>query len=396
MANIWDAIFGSAITANKVLASPNGSPGPLSARALVAADIPNLPASIITSGTLALAQGGTNADLSATGGATFVLAQDGSHVVSARALIAADIPNLAASKITSGALALARGGTAVDLSATGSATAFLAQDGSHVVSARSLVTGDLPSGTVTGSSLTSGNFITGAGTSAVQDSTFPFFLDPSKYVYLYHDFVSGSVGGTVVSGGSPGFVTSVSGTGAVALISSETGTYGLVQLSSGATNASAAILTINGAATAGAPYNNVVFDAKFRIKVNSTTSCNYFLGFNKNEAVGDASTDFIGIGFASAADGTTWHLVQRAASGTAVRTNITGATVSTSAYQTLRIRCTTAGTILASVDGGGEVSINSGLPTVVLTPQIALATTAAANAITMKADYFFHWYTLTR
>lgn len=45
------------------------------------------------SATLGLAYGGTNADLSATGGATYVLAQDASHVVSARALVSADIPN---------------------------------------------------------------------------------------------------------------------------------------------------------------------------------------------------------------------------------------------------------------------------------------------------------------
>lgn len=40
MANIWDAIFGSAIAANRVLASPNGSAGPLTPRAIVAADLP--------------------------------------------------------------------------------------------------------------------------------------------------------------------------------------------------------------------------------------------------------------------------------------------------------------------------------------------------------------------
>lgn len=58
-----------------------------------------------------LANGGTNADLSATGSATAVLAQDASHIVSARALVAADIPSLDASKITSGVLAGAQGGT---------------------------------------------------------------------------------------------------------------------------------------------------------------------------------------------------------------------------------------------------------------------------------------------
>lgn len=44
----------------------------------------------------------------------------------------------------SGTAGLAQGGTGVDLSASGSATAFLAQNGSHVISARSIVSGDLP------------------------------------------------------------------------------------------------------------------------------------------------------------------------------------------------------------------------------------------------------------
>jgi len=46
-------------TANYVLATPDGSPDALSLRALVANDIPSLSAAKITSGTLALAQGGT-------------------------------------------------------------------------------------------------------------------------------------------------------------------------------------------------------------------------------------------------------------------------------------------------------------------------------------------------
>src|SRR5271157_2289835 len=56
--NCWDLLFGSQVTANEVLASPNGAAGPLSPRALVAGDIPSLDASIITSGVLALARGG--------------------------------------------------------------------------------------------------------------------------------------------------------------------------------------------------------------------------------------------------------------------------------------------------------------------------------------------------
>jgi hypothetical protein len=100
----------------------------ISARSIIAADVPNLDASKITSGLLALARGGTGVDLSASGGATSVLAQDAGQVISARNLVAADIPNLDVAKITTGQLALARGGTHADLSATGGASQFLRQN----------------------------------------------------------------------------------------------------------------------------------------------------------------------------------------------------------------------------------------------------------------------------
>lgn len=89
--------------------------------------IPSLDASKITSGQLSLAQGGTGVDLSASGGSTKILAQDALHVISARDLVAGDIPSLAASKITTGQLSLARGGTGADLSATGGASQVLKQ-----------------------------------------------------------------------------------------------------------------------------------------------------------------------------------------------------------------------------------------------------------------------------
>lgn len=56
-------------------------------------------------GILGLANGGTNADLSASGSATAVLAQNASHVISARALIAADIPLIPGTKINAGTVA---------------------------------------------------------------------------------------------------------------------------------------------------------------------------------------------------------------------------------------------------------------------------------------------------
>lgn len=73
--------IGSALTANTVFASPNGSAGSASFRALVAGDIPNLDTSKITTGTLGIARGGTglgttpsNGQLLIGNGTTYTLA----------------------------------------------------------------------------------------------------------------------------------------------------------------------------------------------------------------------------------------------------------------------------------------------------------------------------------
>ena len=67
-------------------------------------------------------------------------------VVTVAALVAADIPALDTSKLTSGTLALARGGAGADLSATG--PGFLKQAGvGSAVTVAALASGDLPSHT---------------------------------------------------------------------------------------------------------------------------------------------------------------------------------------------------------------------------------------------------------
>lgn len=79
---------------------------------LSASDIPSLAASKITSGTLAVARGGTGA-ATASANAVFAGPSSGSTAAapSFRALVAADIPNHSTAKLTSGTLGIARGGT---------------------------------------------------------------------------------------------------------------------------------------------------------------------------------------------------------------------------------------------------------------------------------------------
>lgn len=85
----------------------------IDALSLAASDIPSLPASKITSGTLALARGGTASDNTSRSINTVFAGPSSGSAGNAgwRKLVADDIPSLAASKIGSGTLPVARGGT---------------------------------------------------------------------------------------------------------------------------------------------------------------------------------------------------------------------------------------------------------------------------------------------
>ena len=97
--------------ANKVFAGPSsGDAAAPSFRALAAADIPSLAASKIGSGTLALARGGTASDNTSRSINTFFAGPSSGDAGNAswRKIAAADVPNLNASKITAGTLDDAR------------------------------------------------------------------------------------------------------------------------------------------------------------------------------------------------------------------------------------------------------------------------------------------------
>lgn len=151
----------SSIAINKVFAGPSsGSAGNASFRSLAAADIPSLAASKITSGTLALAQGGTNTDNSSVAiNKVFAGPSSGSTgSASFRSLVANDIPGLSANKITSGTLALDRGGTNTDNSSVAINRVFASPSSGSAGNAsfRSLVAADIPS--LAASKITSGTF----------------------------------------------------------------------------------------------------------------------------------------------------------------------------------------------------------------------------------------------
>lgn len=117
----WQRVAGNTSATRKFwLSQGNGTISALPfLDVLLAADIPNLPASIITSGQISPLRGGLGLDASASNG--FPKATSGSFSIAA--LVAGDIPNLDASKITTGTVATARLG-----SGTADATTFLRGD----------------------------------------------------------------------------------------------------------------------------------------------------------------------------------------------------------------------------------------------------------------------------
>jgi hypothetical protein len=231
---------------------------------------------------------------------------------------------------------------------------------------------------------------------------FPFFLDPTKYAWMFDDFWQRGDTNVVapnaaINDGGLGinFVFSASGSPGNApwIQPSDSGTFGVFKLPTGATSGNNSILT-TGTATCGVPYNATTFDARYKLAISTTSTISFFCGFNKNETGGEASTDYIGIAYDTVAADAGWKAVTRSASGTATRTAISGSTLDT-AYHVMRIRSTAAGTILFSVDGGAEISINTTVPSVAIAPQISVFTRTSA-AVSVKVDYFFQIYAINR
>jgi hypothetical protein len=102
-------------SANQIFASPDGAAGSPSFRAMTSTDVPNLDASKITTGTFTTSQI-PNLDASKITTGTFTSSQipnlDASKITTGT-FTASQIPNLDASKITTGTLPVSRGGTGV-------------------------------------------------------------------------------------------------------------------------------------------------------------------------------------------------------------------------------------------------------------------------------------------
>jgi len=101
-------------SAGAVFAGPAGASGTPAFRALVATDLPDIDASRIASGTLGVARGGIGT-ATATANTVFAGPSDTSGAPAFRALVSGDVPDLDVSKLASGTLSVARGGTGVSV-----------------------------------------------------------------------------------------------------------------------------------------------------------------------------------------------------------------------------------------------------------------------------------------
>lgn len=150
-----------------------------------------LSGSDVAAGMVGVTYGGTGANLSATGGTSEVLRQStagGAVTVSQLAFAdisgsasSGQIPNLDASKITTGQLALARGGTNADLSATGGTSQVLKQT--------------TPGGPVTVSQLAASDLSNGTtGTTNVVLSVSPTVTTPKWTAFVVASLPTGAEG----------------------------------------------------------------------------------------------------------------------------------------------------------------------------------------------------------
>lgn len=219
--------------ANTVFAGPSsGSNAVPSFRALVANDIPSLPGSKIDSGLVGVTTGGTGANLSATGGTGHFLKQSTvGGAVTVGLISSAELPTHthAAADVVSGQLALARGGTATDLSSTGGTAQVLKQlTAGGTISVATLSASELPSHTHAAGDIVSGTLgVDRGGTGA---STFA-----SNGVLLGN----GTSNITATSAGSAGQILRVPGGGGAPA-------FGALDLSSSGTIGSSILPTANG------------------------------------------------------------------------------------------------------------------------------------------------------
>jgi len=237
--------------------------------------------------------------------------------------------------------------------------------------------------------MTIGNAPSGGG------GTTTWICDPTNYVCMYDDFLSfnpASSDGTIFSTGQLSWRLGLSGGGGTSF-AIDSGAYGSIHLNTGSSSGNGDEINVSGTGTPGdVPYNATTFDARIRFALQQTTSISVLLGFDDHTTIGEQHSNYIGIAYDTSQSDTGFKCAVKK-SGSATRSSVSG-TVDTN-YHTARIRSTSAGTILCSIDGGTETSVNTNVPTANLVPGLSVRT-QTSGIRSLNLDYFWHWYAISR
>ena len=210
--------------------------------------------------------------------------------------------------------------------------------------------------------------------------------DPRSYVCFYDDFVSGSTASGHI--GSLGWSASNS-----AYLSSPPGTFGVLRVNTGSTVNSNVNLMLQSGGVVEGNYGGTTFDVMFRASSSTSTATVKFLwGLANSGTAQEADSDYIGIAYNSATD-SNFTYVTRSGGGTENRV-ASGLAIDT-AYHTFRIRSTTPGTVLFSIDGGTETSVTTAVPSARLLPEFQMQNLAASN-YNMDVDFYYHVFSINR
>ncbi|PWU04518.1 MAG: hypothetical protein C5B51_16565 [Terriglobia bacterium] len=214
--------------------------------------------------------------------------------------------------------------------------------------------------------------------------------DPRKFVCLYDDFAgvgdnnANPLHGTYDWYRVANAVTDVS--------PSPSGTYGVISLATTNSTNNGAYMEKWSQVQLGT-FNGTTFDLMWRARMDSTSNVSFFVGQGDTSGGSDEGNmgGYLGIGFDTNASDTNFMCASKEA-GTVTRTSM-GVAADTN-YHTFRVRSTSAGTMLCSVDGGTETSITENA-TRGLGPVASLFTRAAAVK-TLFIDFYYLSFSISR
>ena len=155
--------------------------------------------------------------------------------------------------------------------------------------------------------------------------------------------------------------------------------WGVMRVSSGASNGDNTGLALGGVSAVDATTN---WEAQWIISPVSVTSVQYVIGITN---LGAIASNYIGMRFDSATD-TNWKF-EACASSTCSTTD-SGVAVTAGNWYRFRLRTTSSGTYLLSVNGGSETSISTNVPTTSNMRLTAVVQTKTGSAKDLDVDRF--------